>query len=229
MEISHTLSDGLSIRLHIVRRAKKNIILRPMHGNRISLNIPPKLSEKQLRCWLQTNEQVLRNILNRNPTEMPSESSIPKKIWYRGISRNLKNHNKPYIEITENHIFLPEKPWKQQKAHLLHFLRTQAENTLLPRLQTHAEQLELFPAAIALSNAKTFWGVCRPQSGIRLNYRLIGAPDFVIDYVCIHELCHLVHPNHSKQFWVTVNLYTPHTINAKTWLKQHGKELFILE
>ncbi|MFV2029943.1 M48 family metallopeptidase [Neisseria sp. S1] len=229
MQISHTLSDGLSICLHIVRRAKKNIILRPMHGNQISLSIPPKLNEKQLRYWLQTNEKVLRNILKRNLAETPSENNIPQKIWYRGISHDVRSHNKPYIEIAENHIFLPEKEQEQQKAHLLRFLRTQAENILLSRLQTHAEQLELFPAAIALSNAKTFWGVCRPQSGIRLNYRLIGAPDFVIDYVCIHELCHLIHPNHSKQFWAAVNLYTPHTINAKTWLKQHGKELFILE
>ena len=67
------------------------------------------------------------------------------------------------------------------------------------------------------------------RSGIRLNWRLIGAPDFVADYVCIHELCHLPHPNHSQQFWARVNRHTPHTAAAKQWLKQHGQALFVLD
>ena len=104
-----------------------------------------------------------------------------------------------------------------------------AAHTLLPLLQTHAQKLQLFPAATALSNAKTFWGVCRSRSGIRLNWRLIGAPDFVADYVCIHELCHLPHPNHSPQFWARVNRHTPHTAAAKQWFKQHGQALFVLD
>ena len=100
---------------------------------------------------------------------------------------------------------------------------------LLPRLALHSERLSLRPAAMALSNAKGFWGVCRARTGIRLNWRLIGAPDFVVDYICVHELCHLPHPNHSPRFWALVNRHTPHTEAAKHWLKQHGNELFWLD
>ncbi|PKU07733.1 hypothetical protein CWI58_07345, partial [Neisseria meningitidis] len=62
----------------------------------------------------------------------------------------------------------------------------------------------------------------------RLNRRLIDAHEPVPDYVCIHELCRLRHPVHSPRFWHLVNTLTPHTDNAKSWLKAHGRELFVL-
>ena len=98
----------------------------------------------------------------------------------------------------------------------------------LERINAVAGRLNLRPAAAALTDAKTFWGVCRARTGIRLNWRLVGAPDFVADYVCVHELCHLPHPNHSAAFWELVGRHTPHTQAAKDWLKRHGRELFVL-
>ena len=109
-----------------------------------------------------------------------------------------------------------------------HYLYQHASQRLLPRLQAHATHLDLFLPAAALTNAKTLWGVCRRTTGIRLNWRLIGAPDCVVDYVCIHELCHLTHANHSSHFWALVNQHTSHTTAAKAWLKQYGNELFRL-
>lgn len=108
------------------------------------------------------------------------------------------------------------------------WLYCEAERQLLPLLAHHAAQTGWQPAAARLSRAKTFWGVCRPQRGIRLNWRLIGAPDFVQEYVCVHELCHLPHPNHSAAFWQAVRCHTPHTDTARLWLKAYGKELFAL-
>ncbi|PIT20321.1 hypothetical protein BGI35_08190 [Snodgrassella communis] len=89
--------------------------------------------------------------------------------------------------------------------------------------------MQLQPVAMALSQARTFWGVCRSRTGIRLNWRLIGAPAFVVDYVCIHELCHLRHANHGKAFWAMVAEYTTETANARLWLKKYGAELFALD
>ena len=91
----------------------------------------------------------------------------------------------------------------------------------------HAQRLQLIPEHTARSRAKTFWGVCRCRN-IRLNWRLIGAPEYVADYVCVHELAHLRHPNHSPVFWAAVEQHTPHRAAATAWLKQHGRELFLL-
>ena len=70
--------------------------------------------------------------------------------------------------------------------------------------------------------------MCRKTTGIRLNWRLVGAPEYVADYVCIHELCHLAHADHSRAFWVLTRRFAPYADEAKQWLKDRGRELFIL-
>lgn len=228
MRLAHTLSDGLGITLELKRNAKKNIILRPLSPTAVRISIPPFLSERQLRLWLQHNEALILRTLSRSPS-VTAQHTAPANIWYRGERHSLSIHDARHISRQPSRFLLPEQPWPQQKNHLRRFLAERAAEVLLPRLAHHARTLQLFPAATALSNAKTFWGVCRQRTGIRLNWRLIGAPDFVTDYVCIHELCHIPHPNHSPQFWAAVNRSTPHTEPAKQWLKQYGGELFLLD
>lgn len=226
---AHTLSDGLSITLNIKRTSRKNLILRPVDAQTVSLNIPPSLSLNRLYQWLYAHEALLRQTLSRTPAAVPKAADgKPAWIWYQGIQTALVETKRQEIEWRPSEICLPAQDWPQQHARLQHFLYDRAAEYLFPRLKHHADVMKSHPAAMALSRAKTFWGVCRTSSGIRLNWRLIGAPEFVADYVCIHELCHLAHPNHSALFWQRVNQYTPHTATAKAWLKQHGNELFVL-
>ena len=227
MLISYTLRDQRKINLCLKRSAKKNIIIRPVSQEQISINIPPHLSERKLRLWLSTNEHILEQTLARSPNT-EAQASAPAYIWFQGEPCTLKQHEHAYIKHDHGLLWLPEQPWTQQQLHLKHYLYQHAGQRLLPRLQTHAEHLGLFLPAAALTNAKTLWGVCRRTTGIRLNWRLIGAPDCVVDYVCIHELCHLTHANHSSHFWALVNQHTSHTTAAKAWLKQYGNELFRL-
>ena len=225
---AHTLSDGQSIRIRLKRSAKKNLILRPVSRDTVSINVPPFVSHRTLAQWLSDNEPLLRRTLAQAPTAAASADTLPEWIWYQGVQATLSAHSGSHIQIRSSEILLPEKEPAAQLTHLRRFLHERAREYLLPRLEHHARATALIPAATALSNAKTFWGVCRHTTGIRLNWRLIGAPDYVADYICIHELCHLPHPDHSPQFWATVNRLTPHTQAAKTWLKAHGRELFFL-
>ncbi len=227
MQLTHTLSDGLVVRIELKRSAKKNIILRPHSADTVRINVPPYLSGRQLQTWLAGNEPLLLQTLSRAPQPVPE--TMPERIWYRGERHTLHTHAQAHIRHQPLQILLPDAPWGRQKSQLRRYLAERAAETLLPRLAQHAAAMRLNPAATALSNAKTFWGVCRSRTGIRLNWRLIGAPDFVADYVCVHELCHIPHPNHSPRFWETVNRHTPHTEAAKKWLKQHGGELFVLD
>lgn len=224
--MQHTLADGRRITLHLRRNAKKNIILRPDGGGSLRLGIPPWLTEAALRRWLAANEAALVRLLAHTPSH---GTGTPASVWLHGIPHTLHTDTPGSgIQIAGGHIRLPEASWPQQKTLLREYCRSHAAGYLLPRLQRHAERLRLYPAAAALSNAKTFWGVCR-RTGIRLNWRLIGAPECVADYVCVHELCHLAHAGHSPAFWSLVRQSTPHTDTAQAWLKRHGGELFVLD
>ena len=78
---------------------------------------------------------------------------------------------------------------------------------------------------ITVRNQKTRWGSCSQTGTLSFNYRLMMAEPAVIDYVIIHELCHLTHMNHSKEFWNKVAAVMPDYATHKRWLKEHGNEL----
>lgn len=87
------------------------------------------------------------------------------------------------------------------------------------RLEHLAQRAGLPVPRLALSSARTRWGSCSRQSGIRLNWRLIHLPLTLIDYVVAHELAHLVEMNHSPRFWVEVERLFPAWREARRELK----------
>ena len=83
--------------------------------------------------------------------------------------------------------------------------------------------------AILLSNAKTRGGTCNSKKEIRLNWRLIQSPQYVIDYVICHELSHLKFMNHSNNFWQQVQLLFPNYKEAELYLKENGFKLYRID
>ena len=77
---------------------------------------------------------------------------------------------------------------------------------------------------ITLKNTRSRWGSCSEKGNINLSTRILFAPQEVIDYVCIHELSHLIEPNHSPRFWNLVERIMPDYKKHKKWLKENGEE-----
>ncbi len=81
--------------------------------------------------------------------------------------------------------------------------------------------------SITIRDQKSRWGSCSSRGTLSFNYRLVFAPPKVLDYVVVHELCHLTHMNHSKDFWNMVEQIMPDYKVYKMWLREHGQELNI--
>jgi len=77
---------------------------------------------------------------------------------------------------------------------------------------------------VVLKNNSTNWGSCSIHHNINLSVRLLFAPEYVIDYVIIHELTHLIHMNHSDAYWAHVASVMPEYLVAEHWLKKHGNK-----
>lgn len=80
---------------------------------------------------------------------------------------------------------------------------------------------------IAIKDTKTRWGSCSSKGNLNFSWRLVLAPEYVMDYVVIHELCHRVHMDHSKDFWKLVASVQPSYKISRDWLKMHGNELIV--
>jgi len=105
--------------------------------------------------------------------------------------------------------------------------RQQAEVLLTERAQQLSQQTGLIPGNIQIKRYKSRWGSCNIRGDIQLNWQLIQAPWHIIDYVIIHELCHLQQHNHSPAFWDLVGKFDPDYPSHRVWLKQHGHQLVL--
>ena len=217
------------IELILSRTARKNIILRLDKNGELKLNVPPCLSLQSAFRWLSENEVKFSQIWHQSKQLKHARVSKIEQIWFRGERYCCSSTitDKIYWHPQQG-LTLPDLPVYEQRQLLINWLKTQAQKYLIARLKHWSLIMQLQPQAMALSRAKTFWGVCRSKTGIKLNWRLIGAPDYVIDYVCIHELGHLKHPHHGPAFWALVARYTKQTKPAKMWLRHNGKDLFQL-
>lgn len=93
------------------------------------------------------------------------------------------------------------------------------------RVRYYAEIMKVSYGRITIRNQKTRWGSCSGKGNLNFNCLLMLAPEKVIDYVVVHELCHLIEMNHSKAFWEQVERVMPDYKVQKQWLKDHGNEI----
>ena len=111
------------------------------------------------------------------------------------------------------------------KNEFLSWYKVSFKKIALPSLEYYANNYQLSYNQVRLKTQKTLWGSCSSVNNINLNYLLIGAPISVIDYVIVHELCHSVHKNHSKNFWQLVFSILPNYKASKRWLQVNGHRL----
>ena len=104
-------------------------------------------------------------------------------------------------------------------------LRDMAAEELPERCFRLGESHGLRPARVSVRDQRTRWGACSARKAITLNWRLVQMPPDVADYVLLHELAHIAHPNHSVRFWRKVAAICPAWRDAERWLRKHGREL----
>ena len=111
---------------------------------------------------------------------------------------------------------------------LLGWLEAEALSTMAQDLSEYCAAAAVPEPGIALSRARKRWGSCSSSGTVRVNWRLIQAPDFVRRSVVAHEVAHLVHFNHSADFYALLDrIYEGDLAAANAWLKASGRDLYI--
>ena len=101
----------------------------------------------------------------------------------------------------------------------------EALSVIPDKVKYYAEIMGVTYGRITIRNQKTRWGSCSSKGNLNFNCLLMLMPDKVLDYVVVHELCHLKQMNHSKKFWKEVERYMPDYKNYKKWLNENGGAL----
>lgn len=104
-------------------------------------------------------------------------------------------------------------------------LADQAVEYIPKRVKYYAENENFVYNKITIKNLVSRWGSCSTKGNLNFNCLLMLTPDYVIDYIVVHELCHLREMNHSEKFWGEVEKIMPDYQRAELWLKQNGGNL----
>lgn len=93
------------------------------------------------------------------------------------------------------------------------------------RMKLFATRLGLEPSKIVIKDQQTRWGSCTKNGTININWRILMAPMRIVDYVIVHELGHMIHADHSSEFWTVVASVMPDYDERKDWLRVNGPTL----
>lgn len=113
------------------------------------------------------------------------------------------------------------------KDSLTSWFKQHAEAKLKEKAKRYAQLLAVSYSSFGIKSYKSRWGSCSAEGEIDFNWLIIMAPNHIVDYVVVHELCHLKHHDHSPQFWRELARIIPDFADSKTWLKLNGASLQI--
>ena len=111
------------------------------------------------------------------------------------------------------------------KPLFLKFYHQKAEEIVKERIKKYEKYFDTIPGKIRIKELKNKWGTCTGKNNISINWRLVFANTSIIDYVVVHEMCHLKNKSHSKKFWKDIEKILPSYRESKEWLRTNGDML----
>lgn len=214
-------------------RKTVSIIIEPDCSVRVL--VPSKMNQHAIEALLEKKSSwIIHNlhILNqRKVVDLSFESG--ESILYLGevhvlniIVVHHKKEQKIHISNNRINIYTIKEDSEYVKNQLNIWFRLRAEEIINERTAFYASIMGTIPDKVIVKTQTKRWGSCTSKRHVFFNWRLVFAPIEVLDYVVIHELCHLVHMNHSKAFWHLVEMHDANYKTHKGWLKENGQRLF---
>ena len=217
------------VRLRRHRQARRYTLRIDAATREVVLTIPPRGSLKEARDFAQRHGAWIAARLRRLPETAPFAEGtivplrgIPHRIVHRPGARGTV-----WIETGENGE--PALCVAGQAPHIdrrvADFLKREAKRDFEAASCRHAEKLGVTVKRVVVRDQSTRWGSCSASGHLSFSWRLILAPDYVLDYLAAHEVAHLVEMNHSRRFWGVVERLVPDFQRAKLWLEARATDL----
>jgi hypothetical protein len=211
---------------------RKNLTITVERDRSVIIHAPEGATDYEIQRVIASKRQwILAKV--QHPQKYQTRRHPPGKEVVNGESAPYLGRDYR-IEITEtasgevefSDLFLvPQAHQAKRRQVLRDWYIARAKEKILARVEQHARELGVEFTVAKIVDNRYRWGSCTVKDNVNFNWRLIKAPMFVIDYVIVHELSHLIEANHTSRFWGIVRAKTPTLEKAKAWLKEHGQVL----
>jgi predicted metal-dependent hydrolase len=221
---------------------RRTVRIRLAGPGRLEVSAPTRMPRSEIEAMLHSKEAwIVRQTaklaaIAASPLNVAAEPGA--QLLFLGEARRLTvlaaGGTRPAVSLEGDRLFvhLPVLPAAEQAAALAKVLRSwyvaTARHELERRTMEWAGRLKVKPQRIFIREQKSRWGSCSSRGNINYNWRAVMAPPAVVDYLVVHELCHLRQPNHSPAFWELVAAAVPDYKEYRRWLRDSGQLLMRL-
>ncbi|MFC1566454.1 M48 family metallopeptidase [bacterium] len=175
--------------------------------------------------WIEKN---IKNAKIKKEKKDQLDFEIGGKLLFLGKTYNIiEDKEVTALEFKEDNILVPSKFKSRVKQVFIKSLIKLTEKKIHNRIKYFADLLEVEFNKIKISKATRQWGSCTIDNNLNFSWKLIMAPNFVIDYIIVHELCHLKQFNHSKKYYSEVGKILPDYKKSELWLRKNDYILII--
>ncbi len=209
----------------LIRSRRRTIALIIQADGSLMVRAPLKAPEGLILEFVQSKAGWIRKKqAQANANRVPARQFIDgEPFWYLGKTYPLIliGRERPALRLGES-FFLARSAQAKASAVFIRWYKAQAMSVLSERVRWFASRYGFPYPRLRISSARTRWGSCSAKGTLSFTYRLVMAPEAVIDYVVVHELVHLKVRNHSKAFWKQVEAINPDYKRHIAWLKKNG-------
>jgi len=242
MPLNRTNDTALIYTLRRSPRAQKTRIV--VSADKIEVVAPLKVSEQRIKAFVAEQQAWIKDAIKRIDLRSKAQPSLAPSVYVDGAQIPYQGRQIPLsikatsaktarVQLLTNQQFLVYLPTTSQienhssliKQALERWMKQETCQQAQQLIDKHGPKFQLFPRSLRIKTQKSRWGSCGPSNDINLNWLLMLAPSIVMEYVVVHELCHIKHKNHSKDFWSLVSEHMPDYLLHRRWLKQYGASL----
>ena len=208
----------------IIRSRRRTLSITIDPFGRLIVRAPYSFDEERIFAFLQQKEHWItqkKSQMAGAGMRLPSENLDGYEFMLLGKSYTIHLTDEKRIVFDEagGIVYLPKENARKK---LVAWLKTNAKRIMTTVTQRVAQEMGVEYQSITITSAKRRWGSCSFDNKLRYTFRLIYAPKEVIEYVAVHELCHVKHKNHSPLFWAEVARFVPDWKQKRSWLKNHS-------
>ncbi len=221
----------------VVLRSRRKTSALHIINNKLEIRVPNRVRDRKIVEILDMKERWKRNKaikLKNQPITIARDFKSGESFFLFGSNLKLKvlEGGKVGTQLIDNYLVTTVRTSEigdlrksRIKTYIEKWYIQKAYKILEEKVIKYSKIILVYPTQINVRTYKSRWGSCDKKGRLTFNFNLVKAPHSIIDYVVIHELCHMIQPNHSKLFWNEVAKYDSLYKQHKKWLRDNGNLL----
>lgn len=226
--------DGNGFIAEVIRTSRRKSADIRVEEGAVSIVVPTTTSIEKIdqlllakRMWIKEKMALQRQMAPVSSKQFVSGEAFP----YLGRNYRLKIVHGPFapVRLLQGRLVvqMPEvgqQPYMIRNA-IVRWYKRQAAQKTREKVKRYAPVVGVEPAGVNIKTFKSRWGSCTAKGELEFNWLIMLAPNRMVDYVVIHELCHLIHHDHSPEFWREVARVMPDFQVCREWLRVNSEDM----